>query len=518
MAAYAFRHDVVRPLNRPTMPEIELKLSIAPEDIAALRRHPLLKVRRASTSTLHSAYFDTDDLVLAGQGLTLRVRRQSRRRIQTVKSGSFGQIGLSSRGEAEQTVAGDLPEIAAIADEALRRQVADSLGDRPLVRIFASEIRRTRWLLDDGAGGSVEVALDTGRLVADAAEAPVSEIELELKRGLPGDLVRIARDLGRAVPLRLDVASKSSRGFALYRGREAEIRKAEPVLLAEDATLAEAALAILAECQSHIAANQAAVLAGRDSEGVHQMRVGVRRLRAALSLFGDWLDPSAREGLTAELRWLASALAPARAWDVFLTELLPPVTRALAGDAAMAPVEAAAMELREGGYAEARAAIGSPRYFDLMLSLTLWLAEPPWSSGAEIAVPAAEMAAATLDRRHRKVRRLAREAGSLDETQLHALRLRFKKLRYAAEFLAPLFPDRPMKRYIKAISRPQKTLGNLNDAQTLKPLIDGLSAAGADGARAIGAIAGFHAGRAEALLDHARSDIRTFAKGWRSWG
>lgn len=518
MAAYASRHDVVRPPNRPTMPEIELKLSIAPADIAALRRHPLLKARRASTVALHSAYFDTADLDLTEQGLTLRVRRQGRRRVQTVKSGSFGQIGLSSRGESEQPIAGDAPEISSIADEALRRQIAETVGEGPLLKIFTSEIRRTRWLVENGAGGAVEVALDTGRLVAGGAEAAVSEVEIELKRGLPGDLVRLAGELGRAVPLRLDVASKSARGFALYRGREAEVRKAESVPLAEDATLAETALTILAECLSHIAANQAAVVAGRDSEGVHQMRVGVRRLRAALSLFGDWLDPAAREGLTAELRWLASALASARAWDVFLTELLPPVTRALAGDAAMAPVEAAAMELREQGYAEARAAIGSQRYFDLMLSLTLWLAEPPWSSGAEIGGPAAEMAAAILDRRHRKVRRLAREAARLDETQLHALRLRFKKLRYAAEFLAPLFPDRPMKRYIKAISRPQKTLGNLNDAQTLKPLIDGLSAAGADGARAIGAIAGFHAGRAEALLDHARADIRTFAKGWRSWG
>jgi triphosphatase len=518
MAAYAVRHASFRSPDCLAMPEIELKLSIAPEGIAALKRHPLLAARRASTVNLHSAYFDTADLDLAGRGLTLRVRRQGRRHVQTVKSGSFGQIGLTSRGESEQAVASGEPEIAAIADEALRRQIAEIVGDRPLVRIFASEIRRTRWQLEDGAGGEVEVALDIGRLSTGTTEVPVSEVEIELKRGQAGDLVRIAQALGQAVPLRLDVASKSARGFALHRGREADVRKAEPVPLAEGATIAEAGLAILAECLSHIAANQAAVQAGRDSEGVHQMRVGVRRLRAALSLFGDLLDPGAREELTGELRWLAAALAPARAWDVFLTELLPPVARVLAGDAAMAPVEAAAMELREQGYAEARAAIGSQRYFALVLSLTLWLAEPPWISRVEADMPAETMAAEILDRRHRKVRRLARVAADLDETQLHALRLRFKKLRYAAEFLAPLFPDRPMKRYIKAISRPQKTLGNLNDAQTLKPLIDGLSAAGSNGARAVGAIAGFHAGRAEALLDQARSDIRSFAKAWRSWG
>ena len=516
------------PSRRPTVParagspggrEVELKLAVDPADLARLKQHPLLRAQRPSTARLQATYFDTSDLRLAERDLTLRVRRTGRKHVQTVKSGSLRQIGLFERGESEHSVAEANPDLGAIGDAELRRAVGGALKDHPLKAIFGTEVRRTRWHLGDGDKVAVNVDLDVGHLKAGQAKEAICEIELELKRGRPRDLVRLARDLGRIVPLRLDVASKAARGFALYRGDIEDVRRAETPQLARSATLGEAALAAFRESLAHVASNQGAVLLGRDIEGVHQMRVGLRRLRAALGLFRHQFRASAQDNLLGELRWLAGALAPARAWDVFLTEQLPPVAIALAGETELREIERAAGSLREVAYAEARAAIGSSRFLNLMLSARLWLAEPPWAEEAGIDRSARDVATEILDRRHRKARRLAREAHRVEESELHALRLRLKKLRYAAEFFAPLFSERRVRTYLKSISRPQEVLGHLNDTRSLKSLLDPLAGrVEADsGAKALGAVAGFHAGRIESLLAEARTEVRDFARARRFW-
>ncbi|MSP50665.1 MAG: CYTH and CHAD domain-containing protein [Alphaproteobacteria bacterium] len=507
------------PAGPPAGHEVELKLALDPADLPRLKQHPLLRASRPSTTRLEAVYFDTSDLRLAQRNLTLRVRRAGHRHVQTVKSGSLRQIGLFEREESEQRIAEASPDPQLIGDAELRRAVGGALKERPLKPIFGTAVLRTKWRLGDGGKVQVEVDLDVGHLKSGAAEAPICEIELELKRGRPRDLIRLARDLGRLVPLRLDVASKAARGFALYRGDVETIRQAEGLDLARDATLGVTALAALRESLAHVASNQAAVLAGRDVEGVHQMRVGLRRFRAALGLFRHQFRASARDDLAGELRWLAGTLAPARAWDVFLAELLPPVAVALAGETELREVERAGNALRELAYAEARTAIGSGRFLNLMLSARLWLAEPPWAEEAELGRKARDVAAEALDRRHRKAKRLARDADRLEESELHALRLRLKKLRYAAEFFAPLFAQRRVRSYMKSIGRPQQSLGHLNDARSLRSLLDPLAGrVGAEaGANALGALAGFHAGRVEPLLAEARREVRAFADSHRFW-
>jgi len=512
------RPTVPAPAGSPVAREVELKLALDPADLPRLKQHPLLQGARPSTTRLKSTYFDTADLRLAQSDLTLRVRRAGRRHVQTVKSGSIRQTGLFERDESEHRVAEANPDLEAIDDATLRQAVDGAVKEHPLQPIFGTEVRRTKWRLGDGGKVQVDLDLDVGHFKAGQAEAPICEIELELKRGRPRDLIRLARDLGRAVPLRLDVASKAARGFALYRGDGETIRRAEDLRLDRDASLGDAVLAIIRESLAHVAGNQAAVLDGRDVEGVHQMRVGLRRLRAALGLFRHRFRASARDDLAGELRWLAATLAPARSWDVFLSELLPPIAVALAGETELREVERGANALRELAYADARAAIGSGRFLNLLLSARLWLAEPPWADGAELDRSAGDVAAEILDRRHRKARRLAKTAEQREESELHALRLRLKKLRYAAEFFAPLFSERRVRSYLKSISRPQQSLGHLNDARGLAALLEPLAQrVGESGAKALGAVAGFHAGRVEALVADARRDLVAFTEARRFW-
>src|SRR5258706_5170175 len=130
--------------------EVELKLTVAPERAAAVRRMPLLRElaeKRAVTRQLNTVYFDTPDQALARRGIVLRIRSVGRRHVQTIKLPSEGLGGLQVLREIETTVAGDRPELDKIADLRLRRLFADKTITRRLMPLFATEFRRTAWPL-----------------------------------------------------------------------------------------------------------------------------------------------------------------------------------------------------------------------------------------------------------------------------------------------------------------------------------------------------------------------------------
>ena len=145
----------------------------------------------------------------------------------------------------------------------------------------------------------------------------------------------LALELDALAPLRLETRSKSARGYALAAGMPPAWHKAEPPALEADATVDRAIQAILRSCLQHWCANEAAALDGSDPEGVHQMRVALRRLRSAFSVFGRLIDPAQRAWLSDEAKTIVNGLGPARDWDVFLAELLAPVRAARQDDAGL---------------------------------------------------------------------------------------------------------------------------------------------------------------------------------------
>ncbi|HXM00171.1 MAG TPA: CHAD domain-containing protein, partial [Rhizomicrobium sp.] len=104
--------------------------------------------------------------------------------------------------------------------------------------------------------------------------------------------------------------------------------KARPAILARDIAAEDAFRLTLLQCKWHIASNIAAIVEAREVEGVHQMRVGFRRLRVALTAFGGDFRTPALEALGARAKRLADKLAPARDLDVFIDELLEPAADA----------------------------------------------------------------------------------------------------------------------------------------------------------------------------------------------
>ncbi|MBI1774688.1 MAG: CHAD domain-containing protein [Proteobacteria bacterium] len=519
------------PLAAEQPREVELKLAVPLEHVEELMRHPLLKrsLAPARSEQLSSVYFDTPDLRLAKDDVTLRVRRHGRRHIQTVKLGPMRQAGLFSRAEWEEPVPTSKPDPARIGNRKLRQRIDRVRLKRGLKPIFGTEFKRTNWLLKGHRGGKVAVGLDVGEIKTREGSRSICELELELKSGKPGELFEVAEALARDMPLRLEFESKASRGFALYQGEASRPVKACEVALGDVDTTFAMAKRTFAACFDQLAANWGPAVDGSDPEGVHQLRVAIRRFRSALGLFRELLDADGHAKLRLELGWLAQELAPARAWDVFLAELLPSGAGALPVPAVRKTIVRLARRVRKESYERARAALASKRGADLLLALRIWVDEPRWRPAGEEAhagppsaaeaMSARDFARHMLHRRHKRVRRFARNAAELSPEALHALRIQVKKLRYAAEFVSGLFPRRRVKSYLRDLARLQQDLGAINDAVTLPPLAGQLLERDRDArlAQAVGALIGWHASRAVSARTHLGPLLEEFADARKFW-
>ncbi|HYC05192.1 MAG TPA: CYTH and CHAD domain-containing protein [Azospirillaceae bacterium] len=465
----------------PVEREIELKLRARPEDLHRLKTAPALAGAKSSTRTLENTYFDTPDLVLHGRGVSLRVRRVGRKLVQTLKAPTdIGETALA-RPEWETPVPGPAPDLSLLPAEALT--VLEGIDPQALGPVFASTVKRTTCLLTPAEGVCVEVAIDQGEITApDGRTAQLTELELELKQG--GDaatLYAIARDLTETAPLWVETKSKARRGFDLATGAAGGWSKADALELPRDATVEEAFARIVRHCLAHMLDNEACALSGERPEGIHQMRVALRRLRSALSTFRDVLPPEQAATLGAEVKWLASSFGPARDWDVFLSESLRPVDKAFPGEASLRALEKAARAARERGYVQARGAILSMRYTRLLLDLGAWVDGRGWrgdpARDALLDQRVTDFADAMLEKRHRQARKRGRGFATLPTEKRHQLRIALKKLRYAAEFFRSLYPEKAVRRYLKDLAALQEALGRLNDTATLHRLVDELEAA-----------------------------------------
>jgi CHAD domain-containing protein len=230
----------------------------------------------------------------------------------------------------------------------------------------------------------------------------------------------------------------------------------------------DALQAIAANCIAQIQGNEAGVLQGGDPEHVHQMRVGLRRLRSLLKLFEDAAPLPA--GLDQELRWLGEELGAARDWEVLAEDTLSQLMHAHSGEPALLQLQQAALTEARARRAKAGQALGSVRYARLMLRLIAWLHGTRWRQDAApeqqkaLAAPVKDFAQRVLKEGKRRMARRARKLAAADAPARHRLRIAAKRMRYATEFFASLYPPRHVRPFVRALSSLQDTLGHLNDA------------------------------------------------------
>jgi inorganic triphosphatase YgiF len=464
--------------------EVELKLCGAPEALKSLFDSAAINARatgRGASKRLENVYYDTADQRLRARGLAFRVRKDGRKYQQTLKSNDAGGL-VAYRGEWQTPLASAEPDLALLpleAGEVLRGVVSEGA----LRSLFTTRVRRqTRRLATGGNGsaGVVEAALDLGVIEADGRQQPIAEIELELIEGSPAALYDLALELDAESHLQVETRSKSVRGYTLAAGKPPPWHKAPALELKPRATVDEALQAILRACVHHWCINEAAALDGQDPEGIHQMRVALRRLRSAVSVFGRLIAPERRSWLADGAKRILGALGPARDWDVFLTDSLAPVLAARPRDRDLAALRAAAERERGRGYETARAAIGAPEYTRFLLELGRWIEAGGWREQpsergeAWFGRPIVDFADHLLSKRHKKALHLGEGFAHLGPAERHQVRIALKKLRYTAEFFEGLYGKRRTKPYLTALKELQDALGHLNDVAVAETLTDRL--------------------------------------------
>jgi inorganic triphosphatase YgiF len=498
--------------------EIELKLLLAPEDAPRLRAHPLLAQHaqgEPQVLQMHDIYVDTPDLQLCRHQAGLRVRQVDGRWVQTLKAGGTVSGGLHSRHEWESGVPGPQPDLAALDSAIGRKQPIRALLRRDAIRdalqpVFTTRIERTVWQLRTPQGDQVECVLDQGVIESGAdgtaRSVAVSEIELELKQGQVSSLFDVALALLQDVPLQLGHMSKAERGYRLAAAQPLRAVKAQPLALDAAMSVEQVFLAIAGNCLEQVSGNQDGVAGGEDVESVHQMRVGLRRLRSALGMFKSLL--ALPDALKSELGWLGGALGEARDWDVLAGNTLAQLDGEAQADAA-ALAEAAHAQAR-CKHVQAAQAVTSARCTACMLGLQRWLQARAWRDSCSarqlrrLDAHVSPFAHSTLRKDQRRLMKRGKRLLHATPQQRHQVRIAAKKTRYATEFFASLFAARAVQPYVGRLSALQDELGWLNDVQVADRLLQQLPDAqpdlpGQEGLRLHAAfIRGYLAARAQA--------------------
>jgi len=459
-------HESVDPqdaaLVESVMTEFELKLEIPPERLPAV----LVAMREDKTrrKRLQARYFDTKEEALAREGIVLRLRREGRAWVQTAKCAGSGPLERLEH----NVLLGALPG-AAPPDVSLARHDGTPVGEKikqalgvdsldravALMSTFEADVQRLTRNMEQ-AGSAVEVALDRGKVRAGTAEAALCELEFELLEGEPVAAVRLARRWLAAHGLWLSTVSKSTKGRRLAAGGGfgLPVGAATPHLRRRAAG-AEIGMAVVRACLDQVLGNASEVGAGSaDAEHIHQLRVGIRRLRTAFR----------------ELPGLVPGADPA--WEAALVDAF----RVLGEHRDHSHLERSTQPQLEAQGAppldvrrshnppDPTATVRSPAFQDALLGLLEFThSAGATESGDAGSAKARKLLRSRLEKLHSQVGKEGRRFQQLDLVSQHRVRKRLKRLRYLAEFVAPLFAARKGRDFIAALKPVQDALGLYND-------------------------------------------------------
>ncbi|HUK59765.1 MAG TPA: CHAD domain-containing protein [Stellaceae bacterium] len=474
------------------MTELELTLVTSPRHFPALKLALAERGGNGASPPSHvtSTYFDSADLKLRQNHLSLAIEAQDQRRVQALADrGGNGGPGEEWR----DPIAGDRPDRA--APESGPR-LAAVVAEDELHPLFHTDLRRTRFTVDGDPTVEIAAVLDEGEIRAEAggANEPLCEVGLALKRGEPAALYDMALKLLDVAPLRIETRSQSDRGYRLA-GADTGAARAKPFAIAPGMTVEAVLQAMGRECIGQLLRYEPAALAG-EGEAFHQMRVALRRLRSALAAVKSALPPDDYRQAREELKWLASSLGAARNWDAFTTGLLRPVRDALPEDADLKRLVDAAKRRRRTAYDGAKEAIGSHRYAAATLRLARWFETRGWreqkasEESAPLFLPISDVAPRLIERRWRQVRKRCRGFKKQSLAERHQLRITLKKLRYVIEFLGPLYDAGEVKAVMRRVKPLQEELGHLNDVCTAQALMNELARPTGNNAVEVGRDAG----------------------------
>jgi adenylate cyclase len=488
--------------------EIELKLALPESAQRHFLRHPLLRqATHKQVYRLTNLYYDTPALDLRKRGIALRLRAQGKFWLQSVKCAGSRAGGLSARPEWETPYSGHF-DFTAIDDGKVRAWLERPKVASRIAPLFETNFQRTAWTFELVRGTRIELALDRGWIAAGGQREAISEVEIELLEGNPAELFALAQALAARAPLVLAPLSKADRGYRLFRQEPAVPCRAAGIPLAASDTPIEAFRSIALACLDHLQRNHAGAINCEDPEYIHQMRVAVRRLRAALRLFTPLLPEGFAAQLLPALLELTAMLGAARDYDVLLAEIAEPVLHALPDEPRLAALVGVITERRFAIRRDALQLLAAPHYGEVVLQTlaTLHGLEAKVGTGGTTPETGSEpptlldFAATQLRRLRKKTLVLAAQASVDAPESLHALRIGIKRLRYALEFFSPLAARKPMQRLLEHLVELQDALGQINDLANAGALLMDCADDDSRLREAVTLIGGWHGPRHQKLL------------------
>ena len=489
------------------MIEFELKFEIPaqslPKIVAAVH------AKKAQLQILQACYFDTKDGALAKNGLTLRMRKEGNDWVQTAKgltSNSLERLEHNVEIAASKTnvtkniapstkTANSKPsnpmpsiDLSRHTDEKIGKLIMSALKIKPngliplLMPLYETDVQRLKFTVKH-AGSLIEIALDQGMVISGGRSATLCELEIELKQGKPEHAIALARTWCAKYGLWLSTINKSIKGQRLYDGLLSSQLKQKNLdkntKLVGKANGQQLVKAVFQSCLNQILANASEIASGsQNAEHIHQLRVGIRRLRTAmreLTVLVDGIDTAWEKPLIDAFR----ALGQHRDND-HLNHVLQPQIVAEGGSDVSTHMDAA--KLLDAGLV-----VRSKVFQDTLLCLIAFV-NSSYLNGSDLsdaedsdAKNAADNAkenykhkkvtkilANRLDKLHEKIIKEGKKFLALTETQQHSVRKHFKRLRYLAEFSAPIFVTSSTEKkrslaFITALKPVQDALGLYND-------------------------------------------------------
>lgn len=507
--------------TRLDMPnEIELKLALPRAAQKLLLRHSVLKKAVSRTTRqLVNLYYDTGTRSLHRRGIALRLRKQGRIWLQTVKCAGKSAAGLTTRPEWEVPYSGQF-DFSSIDETAVRRRLERPKVRKQLAPLFETNFRRTTWRFEPRPGCVLLLMLDRGWIAAAGKHEEISEVEIELAGSDAGDdvgeLFKLAQVLAERLVLVPSMLSKAERGYRLFQGLPAIPQKPGMLKLVSSGSSLAAFRSIAVNSLEHLQGNLLGAVNSGDPEFIHQMRVATRRLRAAMRLFAPLLPAQLADDLLPELRILTARLGHARDLDVLLAEIAAPVVKALPDEPRLAALAGAVTDRQYAARAVAVRHLQSAAYGRLLLRATMLLHRAPFVAavdpGSAVQDTVVEFARARLKHLRKQVLALVAAASIDDPSALHRLRIGIKRLRYALEFFSSLAAGKRLQRLLLKLSLLQDELGQLNDLANAGTLL--MQCAGDDPRlrEAVSLVGGWHGPRYGALLERIQAQLERLAR------
>lgn len=446
---------------RPTT-EVEqesvIRLRLAAEAARTLARCPPIRDRlngQPRSRRLAAIYYDTTDEALRQGGIALCLKLGNRQRTQIATTDGVRVAGILPN-DAE-------PDPARIRDADLRARALHLTAGATVAPVFQVNGRLRLYPLTV-EGAPVEMVVAAGQCSATGTAEAFTEAEFHAADRMAA--FAMAEALAAEIAVSVERKGVVDRGYDLAHGRRFQAETAQDVSLDREWGVWRGFVAIMQNCLDQLAANESAFAAGGGSETIHQLRVAVRRMRAAFSAFSTALPQEEAADFKTELQWLQQIFGPARDWDVFCQETLPVLRSALPDHGVLRELEDEAHAARGQALVLAREALASPRHGLFQVRLERFLDRDGPEDG-----PLAAFAAGALAKRDRKLRRAGKSLNGSSAERLHDVRIAAKKVRYAAEFFRTLFGGKATRKYLRALRRIQDGLGAMNDANVARRLV-----------------------------------------------